>query len=396
MKKILLLFFCSILGSSFAQESSVASILKFLDKIANENIPAAANAVSGYTFSLEGCVLVKNTNLKDGSSWDKNFNILSNNYKFTYYDTQHTLYDIELDGNSFVLGFHSHEVAEEFAEALQELGAICLSNNPDTHSELNSKDSILAFLNDWNQTILDRDYLKLEKNYASEVSYYGQKKDAALICSGKRSWLEKHPDYSQELESIEIRWAENFPEIQQCVFDKVYSSDGNTQTVKAILELKKIGNRYIIVKESDYPSELKATLKVPASDISKGTHSYTRSYVLDIRRDTILNLAHDFIGYDLGFSLDIGERIIANSMTYYSGSMRETTEFDLTDIELSNGFLTFYANPLPAYDNEDEDNWTTHEYQYFKFKIISDSELMLIETDGWFTDMIGERFFTLD
>ena len=262
-------------------------------------------------------------------------------------------------------------------------------------NDVNSRDSILRFLSEWNQNIVDKNYSNLEKEYSSEVSYYGQEKSATLICSGKRSWLEKHPDYTQEMEKIEIRWTEKFPEIQQCIFDKVYSSDGNTKTVKAILELQKSNNRYYIVKESDYPSEIKVANKVPAISISKGTHAYSNSYVLDIRNDTVLNLAHDFISYELTFSLDIGERIIANSMSYYSGSLRESTEFDLTDIDISDGFLSFYANPLPYYSDEDAENGQiAHEFQFFKFKIVSEDHLILIETDGWFTDMVGERFFT--
>ena len=257
----------------------------------------------------------------------------------------------------------------------------------------NSLDSIQSVVELWNEAINASDFKLMEQLYAEKIQFYTTKLSRSEVIQSKREWLKKHANYKQKIELDEVQYPSENSDIIRCIFRKHFALSGEQKEVNGILELTYLKGEYVIIKESDRVTEMLVIKKTPPSSLSEGSYSFQHDYWLDTREHEALG--HDFVPYNIGVSIQLTDTLKVD-LTSYSGGLRETRDYITKDATLENGFISFRAAPIFLGENDPEDySWIKEaDYHFYKFKVF-DGTIALVETDGWFTEMIGSYFWTL-
>ena len=255
----------------------------------------------------------------------------------------------------------------------------------------NSLDSIKMTIGWWNNAININAVIALHNLYDDEVQFYREKVQKPDLVQSKRTWLNEHPDYSQEIKIREIQYPSEAKGTIRCLFIKEYKDGNELKKVNSILELKLIDGRYLITKESDVPTEISLIKDEIAQDLDTGELFFQHDYWLDTRDSEVLG--HDFVPYYMGVTISNGETLKVE-LDSYSGSLREHRDYVTKEAVFKDGFLSFKAGPLYERFGGEEDIEAIKEedYQYFKFKVLN-KNIALVATDGWFEELVGTRFW---
>lgn len=282
---------------------------------------------------------------------------------------------------------------ESNLEVETETQAVIAEIEAKQESQANDLDTLHQVIDSWNQALNEQDYALLESLYADQVVFYTTEKSKSAVVDSKRSYLEKHPDYQQKVLNLNFQYPSNLSQTAACHFQKVYGNGALTDTVEAVLHLKMNPSGYIIVKESDDPSEIANAKAATAADLPDGKYSFTHHYWLDTRESEVLG--HDFVPYYNILSVEKTADALEAGFYYYSGSMRTYTDFTCKDAKLEAGILTFLAAPINQF-SEEEQEFRDEDYQYFKFKVLNDREVVLLQNDTWFSEDAGDRYWLED
>ena len=257
----------------------------------------------------------------------------------------------------------------------------------------NSLDSIQSVVEQWNKAINESDFKLMERLYAEKIQFYTTKLSRSEVIRSKREWLKKHSNYVQKIELDEVQYPSENSGIIRCIFRKHFTKNGELKEVNGILELTYLNGEYFITKESDRVTEMVIIEQTQPSNLSKGSYSFQHDYWLDTREHEVLG--HDFVPYYIDVSIHLTGTLKVD-LTSYSGGLRETRDYITKDAILENGFLSFRAAPIFLGERDPEDySWIKEEeYHLYKFKVF-DGAIALVETDSWFTEMVGSYFWTL-
>lgn len=248
----------------------------------------------------------------------------------------------------------------------------------------NDIDSIQHVVEQWNKAINEKDYAFLQTLYAPHPKFYLKEFTPSGIVSSKRTWLEKHPEYRQEILGLQVQYPTNDEGTIRCAFRKVLHTKEATDSVWALLDLHYANGQYLIHKESDQASEL-VLHRTPTQKGIPATATYMYDYWLDTRNDQAL--AHSFVPYYMVLSYDQTD----TSFYWYSGSLRSVTDFYLRNFNVENGFLSFEAAPI--WPGREDDIPEEEDFMYFRFSILKDELAFIEHRNGWFDDLLGARLW---
>lgn len=252
----------------------------------------------------------------------------------------------------------------------------------------NSLDSIKMAVNKWNDVINTGDFVQLSALYTDQVQFYLKSWPKSEVIKSKREFYKRNPYYAQSIKIRQVQYPTENEDIIRCKIDKTFKIKDKEETVQAILEFNLINNEYLISKESDMPSEINLVKMQSPIEHQNKSMAYANDYWLDTRgKDS--GLGHSFVPYYTVVDVN-NEDSLYVTFYHYSGSLREMRNFDVKDEKIENGYLTFRAAPI----YEEERPLKEEDYQLFKFKLFVDN-IALVDTDDWFMEDVGIRFWKL-
>lgn len=118
--------------------------------------------------------------------------------------------------------------------------------------------SFSVLVEEWNEALVNRDYLALEELYAEDVFVYGDLRTNQEVVSHKRKSLESNQLWAQQIQGP-IQTS-RIPQIKQGLvrteFLKVSGVASDMDTVLAYLVFEKTESTWRIVQESDFSTDL--------------------------------------------------------------------------------------------------------------------------------------------
>lgn len=242
-------------------------------------------------------------------------------------------------------------------------------------------DSVVQVLNTWNRALVHKDYEKLRQCYVYAVNFYTHKTSRTDLIKEKKKWLDKNPDYRQEIKDVEVRHPRNAKDTIHCVFTKLYRAKAEVKqdSARAVIYLVKNQRSYKIFKESDMASERATARILPARKLPYGEYTFLHDYWLDTRAHKIL--AHNFVAYYTGVKFRYFKNELWVELYSYSGSMRMTVDYRTKDARFENGILSFRAAIEPI--GETAHQLAEKDYHTFSFKVLDPETMVLTKANQW-------------
>ncbi len=255
--------------------------------------------------------------------------------------------------------------------------------------EENSLEVIKIFVNDWNQALMEQDFEMLNTLYDQDVIFYKKEMSREELINDKKEWLTEHTNYRQEILNLSVRQLEN-SDLIGCVFYKKYSTQDLKDSVRALLKLKRVDGKYLIVHESDLYSEMEKLTNLEPTNLPTGIYSFTHSYWEDVKDD---NTGKDiFIRHDMNLNISIAEETVIQFSTY-NGDTKLLVAYAVKDVNYKEGMFSVKVAEIHQTSDLQLEQIKEENYHSLKFKTISSKEIALMEGEGIFKDNISARFW---
>ena len=253
-----------------------------------------------------------------------------------------------------------------------------------------SIDSVVQALNAWNRALVHKNYTDLRKCYAYSVGFYTRKVSRTDLIKDKKNWLDKNPDYRQEIKDVEVRHPRDASDTIHCVFSKMYRTKAGAKqdSARAVIYMVKNQGHYKIFKESDMASERATARTLPARKLPYGEYTFLHGYWLDTRADEVL--AHNFVPYYTGLKIHYFNNELRLELYSYSGQARMIIDYETKDASFENGILSFKAATIMIGATRYQP--TKKDYQTFKFKVLNPEVMVLVSASKW-SYLEGARFW---
>lgn len=239
-------------------------------------------------------------------------------------------------------------------------------------------DAVKAKVKTWNESISNHQTDQLIEVYSSNVDYYLNNKSSTDCIALKKSWLEKHPEYSQSIKFLEVYHFEvdRTPDEFIAEFDKLCTENGKTTTVHSFLHFKKFNGEWLIYKESDVATEIAIAKKSPNINLPNGHYGFERNYWVDTR--DVEGFAHETVPYRTYISFDILNETITGRINWYSGTMRSSMDYLIVAGIMENGLLTLDViyNPNEEYSLDQPEDFANMAIENWRFKIVDNHRLV--------------------
>ncbi|GEM_PF-4472802 len=378
MKLFILTIFGLVGSFVFSQMETKEDVLAYLESLANANSPTEAKNVKACTFSINGCILRQTTHLKDGTSWDRDFNLEASDYEFKYYSTPEKLHDIRLDGKQFVLAFKSKTTAADFIEHLKLLNALC----KDSEHEIPTLEKIGDFVINWNKARNLKNVSALKSMYAENIDYFGFKWTKRVVLIDIQTIFLKQTG-DNTIKELYISYLNDSTAL--CKMDLIAQNAGIKDTMQRILVVQSTIEGLKIIRETDALSKRFSETENHEALSRKEDYYFEYAYWLDARNND--SYVYPFVSYNIAFDVFMYDSMeIGIELSSYLGGMRETIEYDTKDVQMKGGYLSFYASPISP------EGSISQEYEFFRFKILSNEALIFAEHNGNFKDLLGVTF----
>jgi hypothetical protein len=238
----------------------------------------------------------------------------------------------------------------------------------------------------WNDAINKRSPEELKLIYADEVQYYLAKRTANDCVKSKIAWLNKHPKFTQKINTISVYTIGNKNEKPDIIaeFKKECFDGVSTNEYDALLLFRKVDNDWRLIKETDIVTEVKRYYNLPGVNLNDGKYTFIREYFkynYDIKADATKLLSYKYV-LDLTIqqippiNYQIPKYSFEGSLTIYSGAINSITVYSVILGSRNNGFL-YLTTALKDSDQKIIENTK----QNLRFKILQPGQLVLLNED---------------
>lgn len=257
---------------------------------------------------------------------------------------------------------------------------------PDNENIFRGYDAARQLLNDWNNAINDNNFIELEKLYHDALNYH-----ETNISLHDRMQLQKkdyklNPGHKQSIGRVEIYNLDEdtMPLRITAEFDLIIRNKNFKDTIISFLTFEKIKDDWKIVGETDVRSIEFEAMNKPILNLNKGEYTFARGYWLDTR--DVPDFGHDQVPYSFIISISITDSITGYA-GFYSGMLRENTEYLIPEGNISDGILNlttiWNGNGESSLEEYYEGNISPDKIEQWRFKIISWNELYGIDCNSY-------------
>ena len=133
--------------------------------------------------------------------------------------------------------------------------SLCLSSCKDKKLPQTDPEIVQTIAEQWCNALNNKNIDSLKLLYADDVLIYGVQQSKAKVVESKADFVSQHPDFKQTISGLTATHIDQF--LYRVDFAKNVSYGTNKIDVKALLLVEKQGDKWLIVSESDEPTEIK-------------------------------------------------------------------------------------------------------------------------------------------